>query len=171
MSAEYDAYLLGHRSYVIRAWNWILENFESGFFDADTILKVTNNISHFHDQSKFDKAEYDAYDQHFFGERTNEVDRDFDYAWLHHIQNSPHHWEHWVLLENGVPKALDMPYEYILEMICDWWSFSWKKCDFYEIFNWYKSQQTLMIMSPKTRETVQTILKELKEKLDKHYGD
>nr|DAE02562.1 MAG TPA: hypothetical protein [Siphoviridae sp. ctmYS12] len=30
---------------------------------------------------------------------------------------------------------MDMPYNYIIEMICDWWAFSWNKGNLQEIFN------------------------------------
>lgn len=173
MSYDYDTYLLEHRNNVIKSFDWMLRNFEDGFFDEDTVSKVIMNVTHFHDQSKFDKAEYDAYDRYFFGEkRMGEIMSDFDYAWLHHIQNNPHHWQHWVLfddLDDGL-KALDMPYEYVVEMICDWWSFSWKADNLYEIFDWYKSHQDTMLLSQKTRQDVWTILKELKKKLDEQNG-
>ena len=58
-----------------------------------------------------------------------------------------------------------MPYNYILEMICDWLAFSWQKGDLNEIFNWYDEHKTYMKMSPKTRKSVDTILGKMKEKL------
>ena len=61
---------------------------------------------------------------------------------------------------------LDMPDEYILEMICDWWSFSWAKGDLYEIFNWYNERKSYIKLSDETREKVEGVLDTIKDKLD-----
>ncbi len=45
----------------------------------------------------------------------------------------------------------------ILEMICDWWSFSWKTGNLYEIFNWYDAHKDYIKMHPKSRKKVETI--------------
>ena len=60
---------------------------------------------------------------------------------------------------------LDIPYNYILEMICDWWAFSWQKDNLNEIFNWYDEHKAYIKMSPKTRKSVEAILEKMKEKL------
>ena len=62
--------------------------------------------------------------------------------------------------------ALDMPYRYILEMICDWWAFSWKDGELTEIFDWYKMHEKHMILSEDTRKTVEDILEKIKKKLE-----
>ena len=59
-----------------------------------------------------------------------------------------------------------MPYNYIVEMICDWWSFSWNSGDLYEIFNWYNEHKNYIKLSDKTRKTVEDILSKIKEKLE-----
>jgi hypothetical protein len=61
--------------------------------------------------------------------------------------------------------VLEMPYDYILEMICDWWAFSWQSGDLYEIFKWYEEHSKYMKLAPKTRETVNDILEKIKGKL------
>ena len=60
---------------------------------------------------------------------------------------------------------LDMPYEYIIEMICDWWAFSWRNGDLTEIFDWYGKHKDYMKLSDKTRKTVEGILSKIKDKL------
>ena len=91
----------------------------------------------------------------------------------YHIHQNPHHWQHWVhLTDDGRPSviALDMPYEYIIEMICDWWSFSWKSGDVFEIFDWYEKNKKIMKLSKRTRDTVEDILDKLEKKLIKVRG-
>ncbi|WP_445490962.1 DUF5662 family protein [Niallia sp. 03133] len=47
------------------------------------------------------------------------------YVSLHHQHKNKHHWEYWVIDPNN-NQALPMPRKYIMEMICDWRSFSRK---------------------------------------------
>ena len=58
-----------------------------------------------------------------------------------------------------------MPFEYIIEMICDWWSFSWKSGNMTEIFDWYEKHKD-MKLNPETRKTVKDILAKMKQKLE-----
>ena len=99
------------------------------FFDGIDEYKATLWLNH--DESKNDPDEYNAYDDYFYGKnRSYGVVMAFKQAWLEHIHRSPHHWQHWVLINDEPEEGeviLEMPYEYIIEMICDWWSFSWKK--------------------------------------------
>lgn len=123
-----------------------------------------------HDASKSDPEEYDAYDKYFYGgNRSYQVVQDFNYAWLHHIHNNPHHWQHWVLINDDPDEGevvMDMPYHYILEMICDWLSFSLSKGNMSEIFTWYEEHKNYMKLSDKTRKTVVYILGKIAVKLD-----
>ena len=59
-----------------------------------------------------------------------------------------------------------MPITYIIEMVCDWWAFSWAKGDLYEIFKWYDEHREYMKLSNFTRKTVEDILDKIKTKLD-----
>lgn len=49
------------------------------------------------------------------------VDYDFNIAWLHHIHNNPHHWNHWIIQNDtdGV-EVIRMPEKYAKEMVADW---------------------------------------------------
>lgn len=168
MSYEYDRYLEQHISNVKKGFDWMKENIPEYVFDPYGEIEAALIQ---HDQSKYGPEEYDAYDQYFYGNnRSFSVVQNFNLAWLHHIHVNPHHWQHWVLI-NDDPKdgtvALDMPYEVIVEMICDWWAFSWAKGDLTEIFTWYEDHKERMILSDKTRKTVEKILDAIKEKISK----
>lgn len=163
MSVEYDAYLLEHIANVQKALRWM----------ADTIF--LSEISHMswsmaidnaqrHDESKNCRDEYNAYDRYFYGgNKTPLVQEEFDHAWLHHQKVNPHHWQYWVLIndDDGKNKALQMPVCYVLEMIADWWSFSWKNNDLMEIFKWYKDHEKKMVLHDETRKLVEKILDQL----------
>lgn len=92
----------------------------------------------------------------------------FNRAWLMHIHRNPHHWQYWVLI-NDEPKEgtilIEMPYPYIIEMICDWWAFSWIKGDLSEIFAWYKDHADYIKLHNNTRSIVEEILEMIRTKL------
>lgn len=166
MSVKYDNYITEHKDNVVKAAEWLRHNVPS--IGINDICGFGSDLWR-HDDSKFTKEEYDAYDTYFYDKRTKAVKENFNYAWLHHIHNNPHHWQYWVLINDDPEEgtvALDIPYKYVIEMICDWWSFSWKTGNLYEIFNWYDKHKKRMILSENTRELVEEILGEIKEKLD-----
>ena len=55
-----------------------------------------------------------------------------------------------------------MPYHYILEMVCDWWAFSWRSGNLDEVFGWWNKHSPHMVLSANTRRTVEYILSTLK---------
>lgn len=171
MSWEYDNYLQQHKDNVRKGYEWIKVNLPellSGLDINDMDALILN-----HDASKSELDEYNPYDNHFYGNRSYAVERAFNYAWLLHLHRNPHHWQYWIL-HNDDPKEgeviLDMAYNYILEMICDWWAFSWTKGDLTEIFKWYDEHKDYMKLSDATRKTVNDILGKIKEELEKNHG-
>ena len=132
MSVQYDLYLEQHKGNVLKGLRWIQENLPDMAVGA-----VEWQIEFAHDESKSNPDEYEAYDRYFYGgNRSYKVVQDFNKAWLLHIHRNPHHWQYWVLINDepeGGMLVLDMPYNYILEMICDWWSFSWQSKNLFEI--------------------------------------
>lgn len=165
MSVQYDNYLTEHKENVAKGFRWLQENIPEVIEDGFEWWICFN-----HDTSKTDPEEYDAYDAYFYGNnRSYSVVQNFKKAWLRHIHNNPHHWQHWILI-NDEPKegmvVIDMPYIYVVEMICDWWSFSWNKGDLNEIFGWYEDRKDYMKLSANTRISVEYILGKMKDKLE-----
>lgn len=169
MSQKYDEYIDQHKENVTSAFKWMCKNIPEIFLDQNDMNQIEYQVVNEHDYSKHSVEEYDAYDKYFYGNRSYEVVREFNVAWLHHIHNNPHHWQYWILHNDNPDEGmiiLDMPDNYIIEMICDWWSFSWAKGDLYEIFNWYNERKSYMKLSDETREKVEGILDTIKDKLD-----
>lgn len=188
MSFAYDAYIDMHKKYVRYSLKWIQKNIATYnliqcFPDLTLETSVDPNIFADHDQSKFMPEEYDAYDNYFYngGYSTEEGKKRFDEAFLHHIHMNPHHWQHWVLVDDWGDdwasshvtekqvRAQDMPDIYILEMICDWWSFSWRKYFenggneesekyIYDIFKWYDDHKNTIVFSESTKKKVEKFL-------------
>lgn len=167
MSMDYYDYIIEHKNNVAKAAEWLRNELGLGGMPGS---RFGGSFAWAHDDSKYSKEEFDAYDAYFYGgERTKEVEDDFKRAWLHHIHNNPHHWQYWVLINDDPEEgtiALDIPYKDVIEMICDWWSFSWKSGNLYEVFDWYDSHKKRMILSKNTRELVEEILGQIKDKLD-----
>ena len=185
MIIKYDAYLKTHRECVNHAISFFLNRLDKT--KLDDILPTLNtyelmiNVCR-HDASKNSQEEYNAYDDYFYADkRTPEILQAFDYAWLHHLHNNPHHWQYWILKEDEgsvfnnsmIVKPLEMPDIFILEMLADWWSFSWRnflsshdKNDLYEVFNWYNEHTDKMLLHENTKKKVEDILGLLRETLD-----
>lgn len=170
MSKEYDLYLKKHRDNVAKGFKWLQQNLPDILIPGGDSYDLEHQIVFAHDVSKNTPEEYDAYDVYFYGgNRSYEVVQNFNYAWLHHIHNNPHHWQHWILTNDDKELgdlALDMPYNYIIEMICDWWAFSWQKENLFEIFDWYDEHKDYMKLGDTTRKTVEDILGKIKEVLE-----
>lgn len=163
--SQYDEYLNTHISNVNKAFEWLSQNIPQ-IFDGHQISPIIHCIGA-HDDSKWGPEEYEPYLEYFYGVRSEQVKHDFDMAWLHHQHENPHHWQHWLLKQDDGPSiALEMEFEYVIEMICDWWSFSWTKGDLYELFSWYEVNKSKMLLHETTLGLVEDIISQIKEKLD-----
>ena len=174
MSSQYDSYLEQHKANVKKGFEWMRENIPEvlqGDFDYEWQICLN------HDHSKTETDEYEAYDAYFYGgKRSFDVVQNFNKAWLLHIHRNPHHWQHWVLI-NDEPNegeiVIQIPINYIIEMICDWWAFSWSKGDLTEMFSWYEERKNYIKMHKNTRKTVEDIFAKIKEALNNdlsHHG-
>ena len=167
MSIAYDQYLTQHKANVKKGFDWIRENLPElviGEYDYEWQIGMA------HDASKTNPDEYEAYDAYFYGgNRSYAVVQAFNKAWLMHIHRNPHHWQHWVLINDEPDEGeilIEMPYNYILEMICDWWALSWAKGDLTEIFKWYEEHKDYIKLHEASRRAVEINLRIIKEKLE-----
>lgn len=173
MSFDYDAYLSQHKANVKKGLDWIRENLPE-LIGNDISFNGTVDyewqIGMAHDESKTQPDEYEAYDAYFYGgNRSYDVVQAFNKAWLMHIHRNPHHWQHWVLINDEPDEGevlIQMPYNYIVEMICDWWAFSWAKGDLTEIFKWYEAHKDHIKLHEASRASVEYILNRIEEKLE-----
>ena len=78
-----------------------------------------------HDLSKFSPTEFFASARNFQGNRSP-IDAEkerygYSLAWQHHKGHNPHHWEYWIdNIGTHENTPIKIPYEYVVEMICDW---------------------------------------------------
>ena len=122
---ENRKYILEHKANVKKFADWLKENLPELFENID--LDLFHELIAEHDDSKFSEEEFEPYAQKWFGNKKETLE--YEEAWKHHWTNNEHHPEFWL--------GEDMPYIYILEMICDWGSFSIKSGDFTELSDFY----------------------------------
>lgn len=166
MSEQYDEYLDQHRENVRKGYDWLCENLPE-VIENEYGTRWQTEFDH--DRSKYNADEYEAYDAYFYGNNPSyEVVQNYKRAWLLHIHRNPHHWQHWILINDDPNEGeivLEMPYNYIIEMICDWWSFSWSQNKLDEIFNWYSEHSEYMKLESSARKIVEDILEKIYNKL------
>lgn len=168
MSDTYDLYLKSHLLNVRRGFRFLQE------YCPELILELPGvdweyQILVSHDQSKYYPDEYEAYDRRFYlNNRSINDQLAFDRAFLTHIHRNPHHWQHWVFhsddSKNGLT-VVQMPYNYVLEMFCDWWSFSWMSKDLTTVFDWYSARINSIILHENSRAHLVNILNTVEDTL------
>lgn len=162
---EYEKYIIGHKERVKQFADWLKENLPDVFEGVD--LEAFDEVIAEHDESKFSDEEFEAYALKFYGKQDiNGKPLDYvpgyDEAWLHHWMNNEHHPEFWL--------GEDMPLIYILEMLCDWGSFSIDKGDLTELSKYYYEQardDEEKNLSDSTKEIIEDILSRMDTVLDK----
>ena len=163
--SEYGKYLKSHKDNVVNAFV-LLEKIMPEIFNDIDKPEFEQMISN-HDSSKFSEEEYKAYEDYFYGNEkptSEETKKAFNYAWLHHIHHNPHHWQYWILNnDDGKEIIIEMPKKYIIEMLCDWLSFSLRKGDINELFKFYEKNRLNMKLNDKTRRIVENYLNRIKE--------
>ena len=129
-----------------------------------------------HDLSKYTLTELIPGVRYYQGQRSpNERERElFGYsaAWLHHKGRNRHHFEYWTDYQPAVRRVMPvkMPYRYVVEMLCDRLAASkiYQGDAYTDASAWKYYENGLrvntMIMHPKTRELLETMLHMLAEK-------
>ena len=154
---EYREYVVAHKERVKQFADWLEENLPELFDNID--LDAFHEVIEEHDDSKFGEEEFEPYAAHFYGAKDN--DFEYDKAWEHHWLTNEHHPEHWL--------GEDMPLIYILEMLCDWGSFSIEKKDFNELIDYYYEQardDEEKNLSDNTKLIIEEILDKIKSVLE-----
>ena len=129
-----------------------------------------------HDLSKYSFVEFFSSARYFQGNRSpinaEKEDKGYSLAWQHHKGHNPHHWEYWI--DNiGTYKntPIKIPYEYVIEMICDWLGagivYSKQKVDFNKPYSepleYYNKFTKERIFHPETQKLIEYFLNEIKE--------
>lgn len=126
-----------------------------------------------HDDSKWSKEEFPHYAANFIKDDMSPVDAqtvsdNFAYAWLHHLHNEPHHWQHWIFPDGFTPKGssvengvLPMPENYVREMVADWMGASKAYTGSWDMTDWLNANLRNMKLHSQTWEILRKVLGEL----------
>ena len=149
---EYKDYILAHQARVEKFADWLLEHCPEVLDEVDP--DVFWDLIKAHDESKFSEEEFEPYAQKWFNNSGKTPE--YEEAWKHHWMNNEHHPEYWL--------GEDMPYIYILEMLCDWGSFSIDKGDLSELSDFYYNKakdDPEKNLSEKTKTIIEEIIKKI----------
>ncbi len=126
-----------------------------------------------HDLSKYSWTEFSSGVKYYQGYRSP-IDKEkeeigYSKGWLHHKGKNRHHWDYWVDREYRSPKitALPMPFEYVLESVCDKIAASKiygkeKYTDAYA-YDFFMKGNDRLAMNPVTVRQIETLLCYLKD--------
>lgn len=122
-----------------------------------------------HDLSKYSFSEFHESVKYFQGDRSPYMYEKemfgFANGWMHHKGRNKHHWEYWYDMKDGIWQPLEMPYNYLVEMVCD----RVAACKIYQkdkytkesALNYYLTRNDKNYMHPKTKEALENILKDI----------
>lgn len=143
---------LKYASYVVRH-KWFV--FRAGLRTSAPLWRLV-----IHDWTKFTPAEWGPYVERFYGGRLSDDSIAFSRAWLHHQHRNPHHWQHWVLRQDGGEIiVLPMPEQFVREMVADWMGAGRAITGRWSAAEWYRnSAGAAMHLHPKTRALAERLL-------------
>ena len=148
---DYTDYIDTHVAFVKKAYEDLFKdipsNLSGGFFADDNNVDCIEARIEKHDGDKYNDERFEIYRKNHYPMDESEKEENLstynsDKGWIGHWKANPHHWEYWL---SFFPKELDMvirTYDYdgnyyeatlenqlkcaYIEMICDWFSFSYK---------------------------------------------
>ncbi len=154
---ENKKYIEEHKERVQQFADWLKEKVPELFDEID--IDVFDDLIKEHDASKFSEEEFEPYAQKWFNNSGETPE--YEEAWKHHWMNNEHHPEFWL--------GEDMPLIYILEMICDWGSFSIKSGNMKELSDFYYNEakdDEEKNLSDNTKEIIEDILAQIEKVLE-----
>lgn len=171
---KYLKYIARHKWYVL------IECLRRGIFWRGVIHDISKLLpdeffpymNFFYRQNKFpnvlfdDKKEYkiplyfgyELYCYTYTAKTKHDVKKDIDLAWLKHIHRNPHHWQFWILYDNGHKECLPMPNQYVREMVSDWIGAGKAITGKNDVLNWYEKNKDKIILHPDTRKLTEYYL-------------
>lgn len=170
---EYTEYIKNHilnvQKAFLRYFVPLLERTNISTLISDEELKnaieIASTTIQYHDNSKWSDDEFDGYRMKYYPTVKEKADPDFqkladekfEKAWESHYKHNWHHPKYWVKEDGSIE---DMKLEAIIDMICDWRSFSISKNNPNEVLEWYENEafDEKKNMTDRTREIVEELL-------------
>jgi len=145
---QYRAYIKEHIDNVTKVWKEFAKQ-TTAMFDDDYVYWTVDQIIEKHDQSKYGDKEFGRYRRYFFPVEDSEKSKElFTLAWNNHQKTNPHHWQYWIMWSVDGSIALEMDWQYIVEMMCDWTAMSLKFNN--KVSEWYNDNKGKMLLHKET---------------------
>lgn len=125
-----------------------------------------------HDNSKYSRIEFKTSAKYFQGNSTpvaaEKKALGYSYAWQHHQNANPHHWEYWIDFHDGEVFAVKIPFKYVLEILCDMISagkvYERGKWTSSSPLNFYSNEKNALILNEETRDLLERLLETINAK-------
>lgn len=120
-----------------------------------------------HDLSKFSWIEFWESVKYYQGNSSPinaaKADKGYSLAWQHHKGRNPHHYEYWTDNYDSGTTCIEMPYKYMVEMICDYLgaarAYLGNKFSFQDEYRWWTHKIFVAKMHPDTAKFVTDTLR------------
>jgi hypothetical protein len=162
---HYIRYLIRHKYYVGR------ECFKFGLYWRGII----------HDWTKVLPSEFFPYVESFYGPKKEErelyirrekavlgyqitksaeqVQEDFDRAWLLHMRRNKHHFQFWVgIMDRGTQFTVEIPKKYLIELYCDWVGAGLAITGKRDVASYYEKMKECTILHPNSRAFLEELI-------------
>ena len=128
-----------------------------------------------HDLSKYSPSEFLSGIRYYQGTRSpNEAEREdigYSATWMHHKGRNRHHFEYWTDYDpsvRGKIRAVEMPYRYVVEMLCDRLAasriYNGKNYSQDETLKYFLTGKPHMLIHPNTSDCIENLLRMVAEK-------
>lgn len=170
MSIAYDEYLEKRNKHFRQACNWIKRS------APDMLNGITEDeftfMRDFHHDVDTIPCLYEPYDAHLFGKKqTAKTASEYRKAKVMRIHMNSYNWQYHVLITEDEGTILtEMSQMDILELICEWWSYSWENDDLWSIFAYYSKYSSKIKMHKKSSKELERLLNILEDRLNKVRG-
>lgn len=124
-----------------------------------------------HDLSKFSLKEFVPGAKYFQGNSSpidaEKIIKGYSIAWQHHKGHNTHHWQYWLDNKGKEIIPLKMPYNDVVELICDWIgagkAYNKGKWTQEEPWNYWMKNKDKMLFHPDTYRFIEESLKFIKK--------
>lgn len=166
MQRKYYQYIEQHKKNILKAFYELLQCKDLQWLILDDhILNPLWLRALDHDNSCYEKEEFDYYRKHYFPIDANEWSKNepnFEKAWEHHKKNNDHHWEY---RQNWKDEDFNIHTELAcLENILDWMAISYEHND--RISEYYEVYKNRVKLPKKQKDFIEKIIY---EGIDKEY--
>lgn len=160
---EYISYIDEHITNVKKAWSSIKRSCKTylAYMCHTSDFNLMEHLIETHDRSKFSAEEFEPYRKNFYPindeEKENNKDA-FEEAWVHHYMNNPHHWNYWSV----TGREDEMPFTFVVEMVCDWQAMGYKFGNTPEEF--YEKNKDKIVLGKKQKLWLEELFTRMREK-------